>query len=130
SSMTAGEATGPTLLIVEDNEITRAGLATVLQREGYSVVTAQDGKEALESLVHGPTPDLILLDMLLPGVDGWQFLNRRRPDPALASVPVVITTALGIASPEWATSLGATGLLQKPIDTGPLLREVRRCLAQ
>ena len=121
---------GKTLLIIEDNEISREGLAVVLRREGYIVLTFPDGGTALDYMTRKPPPDLILLGMLIPppGCDGWRFLKERRKLPALASVPVIITTGLGIASDEWAASLGAAGLLRKPIDVEPLLAEVRRCL--
>src|SRR5437868_5420668 len=130
SSMTANDETRRTLLVVEDNEIARVGLATILDREGYIVVTVEHGRAALDRLQGGFVPDLILLDMMLPVVDGWDFLKQRKQDPALAAVPVVITTALGVASPEWATAMGATGLIRKPLNTGPLLTEIRRCLTR
>jgi two-component system response regulator MprA len=118
---------GLTLLVVEDNEILREGLAAVLRREGCAVALAADGEEALAYLRAKPPPDLVLLDMMMPRVDGWEFLVERRRNPALAAVPVVITTALSIANAEWATSLGAAGLLRKPVETEALIREVRRC---
>ncbi len=79
----------------------------------------------------GLTPDLILLDMMIPppGCDGWQFLEQRRRNPAIAAVPVIIITGLGIASDEWATSLGAIGCFRKPLEVEPMLSEIRRCLA-
>src|SRR5437867_3435961 len=80
-------------------------------REGYSVVKSLSGKEARDYLSTEPAPDLILLDMMMPRHDGWQFLNQRKGSPSQAAIPVVIITALGIASPEWAASLGAGGLL-------------------
>jgi two-component system response regulator MprA len=124
----SSDATGSgTLLIVEDNEVVREGLAVVLRRAGYAVVPAANGQEALAALRGGLRPDLILLDMLLPTVDGWRFLDQRRREPALAAIPVVILTGLGVAGPEWASSLGAAGLLRKPVETDELLREVRRC---
>jgi CheY-like chemotaxis protein len=76
-----------------------------------------------------PVPDLILLDMLFTGSpdgDGWQFLRERQRRPDVAAVPVVLTTALGNASAEWAASLGAEGYLRKPMDVEPLLAEIRR----
>jgi two-component system response regulator MprA len=124
--MSSDTPAGGTLLIVEDNEVVRARLAVVLRRAGYAVALAANGQEALSALRGGLRPDLILLDMLLPVADGWRFLERRR-QPALAAVPVVILTGLGVASPEWATALGAAGLLRKPAETEALLREVRRC---
>jgi CheY-like chemotaxis protein len=121
--------TAKTILIVEDNEVQREGLAAVLQNEGYSVVVAADGKEAL-SVVGTILPDLILIDMMMPPPDGWGLMRLWKQNPALASVPVVIMTSLGIASEEWAASLGACGLIRKPVEMEPLLREVRRCIGE
>jgi CheY-like chemotaxis protein len=115
-----------TVMVVEDNNIAREGLALVLRRRGYNVSTAADGLEALESLRRGHHPDVILLDMLLPGLDGWDFLQERKRHPGLAGIPVVITTALTIADQEWAESLGANGYLRKPIEVGVLMEAVRR----
>ncbi len=121
------EPGGKSILVVEDNDIAREGLAVVLRQAGYLVDMEVDGAGALKRLREGPLPDLILLDMLLPGVDGWQFMEQRRRDPRLFSVPVVVTTGLGVAAPDWAASLGACGCLRKPIETDALLREVGRC---
>jgi CheY-like chemotaxis protein len=119
------------LLIVEDNAVSREGMAVILRKEGYEVVAFPDGQAALNYLTNNPAPDLILLDMIIPppGCDGWRFLQQRNRLPGLASIPVIVTTGLGIASIEWAASLGAYGLLHKPIEVEPLLAEVRRCLA-
>jgi CheY-like chemotaxis protein len=73
---------GETILVAEDNAVEREGLAVVLRQRGYTVRTACDGAEALKVLQTGPSPGLILLDMLMPGCDGWQFLDRRKPSPA------------------------------------------------
>ena len=120
-----------TVLVLEDNDIIREGTAVVLRREGYKVVGFADGKEALD-YCRSNKPDVILLDMIIPppGWDGWQFLDKRRADPALASVPVILTTGLDVACKEWATYLGASALLRKPVDGEPLLAEVRRCLRE
>jgi two-component system response regulator RegX3 len=121
---------GKTLLIVEDNEIDREGMAFVLRGEGYTVLAFPDGKGALGYMSGKPPPDLILLDMVIPppGCDGWRFLEERQKLPALASVPVIITTGLSIAGDQWAPSLGACVLLKKPVDVDPLLTAVRGCL--
>ena len=120
---------GETILVAEDNAVEREGLAVVLRQRGYTVLTARDGAEALTLLLRtGPAPGLILLDMLMPGCDGWQFLDRRQPSPALAAVPVVVTTGLATANAAWAASLGAVGFLRKPFGVEALLAEVRRWL--
>ena len=64
-----------TLLVVDDNDVAREGLAGVLRRAGYRVLPAANGEEALQLLRAGPPPDLILLDMLMPFLDGWHFLG-------------------------------------------------------
>ena len=119
---------GPALLIVEDNEITREGMAAVLRRAGYHVSLAADGAQALAHLADDPLPDLILLDMLMPSLDGWRFLEERRHDRDLRAIPVIIVTALGVASADWAASLGAVGFVTKPVETEDLLAVVRHCL--
>lgn len=120
----------PTILVVEDDDAARAGLANLLQPEGYDVVAEPDGTSALNRITKGLTPALILLDMIVPGLDGWQFLGLRHTDRELAAIPVVIMTGLGVASEEWAASLGASQLLRKPIDVDSLLDAVRRHVTQ
>jgi CheY-like chemotaxis protein len=118
-----------TILIVDDDPIQREGLAVVLRDEGYTVVVAADGEEALAHMKQGPATDLILLDMVIPppATDGWRFLEKRKRNPAVAAVPVLIVTGLDIASAEWAASLGAAGYVKKPVDTKWLFAEIRRC---
>ncbi len=121
----------PTVLVVEDDPVQREGLARVLEQEGYAVTVAASPGEALALLRGPPTPDLVLLDMLHPRSqdgDGWHFLHRRQQSSDLQAIPVVIVTALGNASAEWAASLGAEGLLRKPVDGDQVLAEVRRRL--
>jgi CheY-like chemotaxis protein len=118
-----------TILVVEDNSIQREGLATVLRQRGFSVVTTADAQEAID-LLERAEPDLVLLDMLIPNdsADGWWFFKQRRKNSRLANIPVLIVTALSIASKEWANSLGATGLIRKPIDVEPLVTAIHHCL--
>lgn len=120
---------GGIILIVEDNTIQREGLAMVLRQHGFSVLPAADAQEAMD-LLRRSDPDLILLDMLIPKeeADGWWFLKQRRKVPRLASIPVLITTAMTVASKEWANSLGAIELVRKPIDLEPLFETIQRCL--
>jgi CheY-like chemotaxis protein len=114
---------GQTLLVVDDDETTRMGLAVALEEAGYVVVMAGNAREALVYLRDHLPPALILLDMMMPAADVWQFVRWRAQDAALAAIPLLITTALGVAAEEWAASLGACGLLQKPFDTDVLLAE-------
>jgi CheY-like chemotaxis protein len=113
------------ILVVEDNDIERTGLTAFLRRNGYHVVEAHNGEEALHQL-DKQVPDLILLDMQMPTVDGWHFLQERRGDPELVSVPVVLVTGLANATEAWAEGVGAEGVVPKPIHTERLLETVRQ----
>ena len=115
-----------TILIVDDDPITREGLRSILEKEGYPVAVADDGSAALSYLNGHPSPSLILLDMMMPTVDGWQFLATLQQNPTWTEIPVIISTAMGVASSEWAESLGAVGLLKKPFDATELLEPVRQ----
>jgi CheY-like chemotaxis protein len=117
------------ILIVEDNEDTRAGLATLLQAHDYETAQAGNADEALHSCRTGLSPALILLDMILPGSDGWKFIEERKRDHNLSAIPFLIVTGLGIASDEWASSMGAAALLRKPINIEKLLDRVRQLTA-
>lgn len=115
-----------TILVIEGDEAVRAHLGTLLSDEGFQVAVAADGREAMSLLIKGTQPSLILLAMLLPNEDGWSFMAKRRRNPDLAAVPVIIVTGLTIASDEWARSLGAVALLRKPVDPTRLLELVQR----
>ena len=119
--------TTKTILIVEDDAIARAGLSSILNQVDYHAVPVANGQEAMDCLQAGLAPDLILLDMILPVFDGWKFLEQRQKHRTLSRIPVVVMTGLGIASEEWASSLGAVAFLRKPIDVAFLLDTVRRC---
>jgi two-component system chemotaxis response regulator CheY len=120
---------GKSILVVDDSTVTREGLTALLQHVGFCVVTASNGQEALDLLAEGLGPDLIVLDMLLPVLDGWHFLEelkRLNPPPR---TPVVIATA-GVITREWAVDPGCAGFVKKPIEFAALLAEIRRCLGQ
>ena len=82
----------PTILLVEDNEMNRDMLSRRLQRKGYDVIMAVDGQEGLD-LAASRHPDLILMDMSLPVVDGWEATKRLKAEPATASIPIIALTA-------------------------------------
>ncbi len=113
------------ILIVEDDFATRAAFALLLNAAGYATVEVADGQAAVSSL-HSAPPCLVLLDMMMPLMDGWQFLKARHADPALAAPPVVVVTATSGVSPTTARALGADDVLQKPVDPDELLDAVRR----
>jgi CheY-like chemotaxis protein len=118
-----------TILVVEDNVIAREGLAVILRRRGYEVLLAEHGRHALDLLASGVAPDLMLLDMLMPVLDGWHFLEQLKQRPAGKSAPVVVTTGT-ILTREWAADHGCAGLLRKPIEADDLIAEIRRVLGE
>lgn len=117
-----------TILVVEDYGDTRDGLAKVLAAEGFLPVVARNGKEALDYLrTHAP-PSLILLDMLMPALDGWKFLEELRALDLHPRPSIIIITAVQVLGRDWALSQGCDGLLRKPVAMPELIAEIRRCL--
>ena len=84
----------PTVMVVEDTDVTRDVLSRLLKREGYRTVSAEDGRQALEKLRQEPTPDLILLDVMMPDLDGLELLEHLHNHPQWKAVPVVMLTGL------------------------------------
>jgi CheY-like chemotaxis protein len=115
------------LLVVEDDTVTREAVGAVLRREGYNVISAANGEEALVHLRSGLHPDLVLLDMLMPVLDGWHFLEEIHVEGA-PPIPIIVVTAT-ILTRQWAEDHGCLGFVRKPIESGSLLAEIRRCLA-
>lgn len=113
------------LLVIEDNEIERVGMATLLSQHGFDVTAVGNGEEAL-AFIHTFVPNLILLDMLMPSFDGWEFLRVRNHNLLLRKVPVIIVTGGEFASEQWANELGAEGFLRKPVDTDLLTTTVTK----
>lgn len=118
----ARAATDKTVLVVDDDLDTRDALGARLARAGYGVATAGDGAQALEYLKRAARPSLILLDLAMPVMDGWQFLAERERDPELRAIPVVVISAQHDVADRIA-ALHA-GYLAKPITTARLLDEV------
>ena len=117
------------LLVVDDHADTRQALLLALNLEGFHVDLAANGREALDYLRDHAPPDEILLDMLMPVVDGWHFLQELR---ALALSPrprILVMTAVPAISPEWAKGHGCDGCLNKPVRIPELIAEIRRVLA-
>lgn len=117
-----------TILVVDDEEDIRELVALNLDREGYTVLTCETGEQAL-ALARAKEPDLVLLDLMLPGIDGLEVCKRLKADPARRRVPVVMLTAKGEESDIVAgLELGADDYVTKPFSGKVLVARVRRLL--
>jgi len=110
------------VLIVEDDEDLREMMAQILSLAGFNAATATNGREALDYLRRGDAPQLILLDLMMPVMDGWEFQRERRRDPDLAEVPVVVLSALDEAR---AGEAATHEFMKKPLDFERLLQIVK-----
>jgi adenylate cyclase len=115
---------GGRILVVDDLEQNVRLLDAVLSPRGYDVVAAQSGQGALDAVAAAP-PDLVLLDILMPGMDGYEVCRRLRADPATAFLPVVMITASGAQEKVKAIEAGADDFVAKPFDQAELLARVR-----
>ncbi len=110
------------ILIVEDEESIRETLKLALEFEGYVVFTAVNGKEGLNVLPKLPRPCLILLDLMMPVMDGWEFVSALQKDKVLATIPVVVVTAFS----NKAKTIHAKEILKKPIDLETLFKVAKQ----
>jgi len=117
------------VLLVEDDADIRETLRTMLELDGYRVAEAENGRRALELLQAGARPSVILLDLMMPVMNGWQFREEQNRDPGLAAIPVVVISGDGRIA-EKANGLGAAGCLRKPVDLDLLLATVARFAAR
>jgi CheY-like chemotaxis protein len=115
---------GKNILVVEDDPVARDGLVALLTAEGYTAEGIANGREALNYLQRNPTPQLILLDLMMPVMNGWEFRHQQRLDGRLAAIPVVVCSAADNIEQETAL-VGANEYLQKPIELERLLDAVR-----
>ncbi|HLK35929.1 MAG TPA: response regulator [Polyangiaceae bacterium] len=109
-----------TILVVEDERDLREMLCEALELHGYDAVPAVDGQAALEALERIDLPCMVLLDLLMPGMNGWDFIEKMRAHSTYAKVPVIVHSSAPAAAPQ-----GATGVLTKPLDLERLLEIVR-----
>jgi CheY-like chemotaxis protein len=101
---------------VDDDWQTRYGLRLALEAAGYDVHEATDGANALTQLRQGLAADVILLDMVMPVMNGWEFRDEQVRDPHLSRIPVVVFSAAYESAPRAAAALGVARVLQKPVD--------------
>jgi len=111
------------VLIVEDDADLRDMMAQLLALEGYPAATVANGLEALEYLAQSDRPDVILLDLMMPVMDGWEFRRQQQSNPTVASVPVIVLTAL---DHKRTSDVSAAAVLKKPLDFDRLLDLVRQ----
>ena len=116
------------ILIVEDHPTMREAMRLVLEGEGFAIEEAADGEAALAS-IHASPPDLLFLDLNIPGTPGTGVLEAVRSDPSLADVRVIVVTAAGEESRAEALRLGADEYFTKPFSPTALLQTVERVLA-
>ncbi|HEX3623400.1 MAG TPA: response regulator [Acidimicrobiales bacterium] len=118
-------------LVVDDAPDIRLLADLVLSMAGFAVTAASSGSEALRLLAAGDLPDIVLLDVQMPEVDGWETLSRLRGDPRTADLPVVLCTVKGLPEDTlrgW--SLGCDGYLGKPFDIAGLVEELHGVLGR
>jgi CheY-like chemotaxis protein len=113
------------VLVVDDDADIRDSIADILELRGYEVARAANGREALDHLRRGPQPCVILLDLMMPVLNGWEFREQQIGDAALASVPVVVISGDGSVDQK-AAKIGAQDYLRKPLELSAILDVVRR----
>lgn len=118
----------PLILLVEDHEDNRNIYRTILEYHGFRVELAPDGREGLR-LAREAAPDLILMDISIPLLDGWQVTRILKEDPATAGIPIVALTAHALEEDRVrAKAVGCDGYLTKPVEPTRVIEEVRRFL--
>lgn len=119
----------PKILLVEDNEMNRDMLSRRLQRKGFEIVMAADGQSGVET-AHSEAPDLILMDMSLPVVDGWEATRQLKADAVLRRIPVIALTAHAMSSDrDKALEAGCDDYDTKPVELPRLLQKIEALLS-
>ena len=116
----------PWLMIVEDDDDIRRALTEILEDRGFDVLGAANGREALDMLRGSVLPSMILLDLMMPVMDGWDFRQEQMNDPILREIPVAIFSASGFSQQAIKAKFGDVELLTKPVCIDDLYRVVDR----
>jgi CheY-like chemotaxis protein len=114
-----------TILIVDDELDVREALAGALEVNGYTIITAANGEEALKALAKVQKPDLVFLDLMMPVMDGFEFMKARNLIPGIMAVPIIVISAGRVIDSKIA-GFSAEGYLEKPIDLTKLLQTAER----
>jgi two-component system cell cycle response regulator DivK len=118
------------ILVVEDQEDNRQIIRDMLAATGYEIVEAESGEEALAAVAK-QRPDLILMDILLPGIDGYEVTRRIKADPALRSIPIIAVTSYALSGEEQkARAAGCDEYVPKPYSPRQLLAKIRQYLPE
>jgi two-component system, cell cycle response regulator DivK len=118
----------PKILLVEDNEMNRDMLSRRLERRGFQVILATDGEEGV-AMASAENPDLVLMDMSLPVLDGWEATRRLKASPTTRRIPVIALTAHAMSSDrDKALEAGCDDYDTKPVELGRLLEKIERLL--
>ena len=116
------------ILVIDDDEIHLAMVEIVLKKE-YEIATTKSGKEALEMFMHGTAPDLILLDIMMPSMDGWETFNRLKAISLLRSVPIIFLSSVTDENEmDRAYKMGAADFITKPYDRTDLKERIKKVL--
>jgi len=113
----------PVVLVVEDHEFAREALAALLASEGYDVIEAENGREALAAMAKGAHPDVILLDLMMPVMDGWEFMKRQRRDWRLCTIPTIVVTGVASHDPR-CLEMPVVRFLRKPYTAEQLVAAI------
>jgi DNA-binding response OmpR family regulator len=118
----------PTILIIEDDRLAARILELSLKQDGYQVVTALDGQRGLE-LAQTQQPDLVLLDVMMPGMDGFEVCSQLRANPMTANLPIVIITVRSqAADKQTASKFGVSGYITKPFRRAELVATIKAAM--
>jgi CheY-like chemotaxis protein len=120
----------PKILVVEDNEENRDSLSRRLQRRGFTVLTAENGRVGVQ-VADAEIPDLVLMDMNMPEVDGWEATRQMKASPKLAGIPVIALTAHAMSGDrDRAIEAGCSDYHTKPIEFAKLIAQIEAILAR
>jgi two-component system alkaline phosphatase synthesis response regulator PhoP len=117
------------LLLVDDDEDLRMSLAEALEDAGYAVIQAGNGHMALQ-LLESELPDLVLLDLLMPVLNGWQFCQSKNENPVTAAIPVIAMSAAVSKDPKSPYYIDVDDFIAKPVELDELLAKISGCLAR